>query len=49
MKQQAEQMQQRHLDSFKPREEGEGKQESEDKTFDLFVYSPEEILREKKV
>ena len=48
MKQQAEQMKQRHLDSFKPREEGEGKQESEDKTFDLFVYSPEEILREKR-
>lgn len=48
MKQQAEQMKQRHLDSFKLREEGEGKQESEDKTFDLFVYSPEEILREKR-
>ena len=45
IKQQTEQMKQRHLDSFEPREEGK---EEDDKTFDLFMYSPDEILREKR-
>ena len=45
IKQQTEQMKQRHLDSFEPREE---EKEDDDKTFDLFMYSPDEILREKR-
>ena len=49
IKQQTEQMKQRHLDSFEPREEGkEEEKEDDDKTFDLFMYSPDEILREKR-
>ncbi|MDP7061051.1 MAG: VWA domain-containing protein [Candidatus Marinimicrobia bacterium] len=48
MKQQAEQMQERRLDSSQLTEEGEEDQKHENKTFDLFLYSPEEILREKR-
>ena len=48
MKQQAEQIQERRLDSLQPTEEDKEDQKHENKTFDLFMYSPEEILREKR-
>ena len=41
-------MQERRLDSFQPTKEGKEDQKHENKTFDLFMYSPEEILREKR-
>lgn len=48
MKQQAEKAQSRRAESFKPRGEGETEDERSDTPYDLFMYSPEEILREKR-
>ena len=48
MKRQTEEMKLRRAESFKPNEDSESEEEGTERSYDMFIYSPEEILREKR-